>query len=326
VLRFRPDPAEPAPGTRPRNRGAAGERRRLWMLLIALGLVLATMRQLNKPKTALRLGQIFGASDVADEPQPQFPFVSGEVDTLEQPVVRATRIGLASRSEAASDALALVRDNTYFRPAETEAWFGLFARLQKLEDLELEQASLGERTFAQLLKQPQVYRGQVVTLRGTVRREELQNAPANALNIKTYHRLWIAPRGGGTSLFVVYCLDLPEGFPRGEKLHVPLSATGIFFKNWSYASQTGLAIAPVVLARGVHWQPAPLQPGHRRIARKTGLLAGLLVVVILWQIFRNTRRSPRKLPATQAITFPEVPDVETIEGQLQNLANSERGA
>ena len=330
MLRFRAQSVEVDPGTRLREKRGRRQRRRLWMLLVCLGLVLATMRQLNQPNTARRLGQIFGAPEVATHQQTEKqpgPFVLGEVGAGELPAAVTGGDDAVTKHEDASEGLAGVKDNTYFRPSEHGAWFGLFERLLQMNSQELQDASLGEMTYAQLLKQPDVYRGEVVSLRGTMRLEERQEAPANALGIEMYHRLWISPRGGGSSLFAVYCLELPDRFPRGEKLQVPVSVTGYFFKNWSYASQGGLAIAPVVLARSVDWQ-APVTPPARRTVSsegitKTLLFAGVLAAVAVYFVLRKTRRPKRFSPEAHSLTFPEASSVETIDEQLQRLAETE---
>ena len=330
MLQFRPQPVEAVAGTRLRDRRTRRQRFRLWMLLIALGLVVSTMRQLNSPNTAKRLGQIFGAPEVASQQNSEqraeqaFVLESGDGQGIEP-----LAVGAASETggEDASDALGGVKDNTYFRPGEGAAWFGLFERLQQTDAQELQAASLGEMTYAQLLKQPDVYRGKAVTLRGTVRLEEPQEAPENSLGIESYHRLWISPQGGGPSLFAVYCLKLPEGFPRGEKLHASVSVTGYFFKNWSYASQGGLAIAPVVLAQSIDWQQ-PATPTARRTVSsegiaKTFLISGVFAALAVYVVLRKTRRPKRNSPTSESLTFPEATNVETIDEQLQRLADRE---
>ena len=330
MLQFRSHPVEAVAGTRLRDRRARRQRFRLWMLLIALGLVVATMRQLNSPNTAKRLGQIFGVPEVASqqnsEQSAKQAFVLESGDDQDSASL-AAGTAVASASEDASKVLGGVKDNTYFRPEESAAWFGLFERLLLTDAQKLRDASLGEMTYAQLLKQPEVYRGKAVTLRGTVRLEEPQEAPGNRLGIESYHRLWISPKGGGPSLFAVYCLGLPEGFPRGEKLHASVSVTGYFFKNWSYASQGGLAIAPVVLASNVDWQP-PATPAARQTVSSEGLTKTLLIASVfaaltIALVLRNTRRPKRHSPTSESLTFPEATNIETIDEQLQRLAERE---
>ncbi len=326
MLRFRPHPAEAAIVSRNSNRRASRQRWRLWMLLVALGLVLATMRQLNQPKTAQRLGQIFGSPEVATQPEQavrQFVLESG-ADDFEPPVVVAEKDSLG---EDASDALSLVQDNTYFRPAESAAWFGLFERLQEMNSAQLGEATLGEMTYVQLLKQPQVYRGKVVTIRGILRRDEVERPAENALGIEAYHRLVIQPQGGGHWPFVVYCLELPSNFPRGDNLQTPIAVTGYFFKNWSYAWQDGLGVAPVVLARQVDWQPTPAPP-TRRAPSGQNLTTAITVACVfaaltVYLVLRNTRRPQRSSPTTESISFPDESSVTTIQERLERFAESE---
>jgi len=341
VLRFGPNLDEAATGRRNRNGSASRQRWRLWMLLVALGLVLVTMRKLNSPNTARRLGQIFGAPEVAtQQQQPVPPFVLGS-DVLgggggalgggknfEPPIVATKKHAVG---ENVSDALALVKDNTYFRPAESAAWFGLFARLQNRNARQLREEGLGEVTYVQLLEQPEVYRGRVVTVRGTLRREEVERPAKNSLGIETYHRLVIQPRGGGHWPFVVYCLELPSSFPRGDDLQAPIAVTGFFFKNWSYAWQDGLGIAPVVLASNVDWQPAVAAPIRR--APSGQKLTAAIVAACLFAaltvslVLRNTRRPRRPSPSTESISFPKESNVESnvesIQDRLERLAKTE---
>ena len=65
-------------------------------------------------------------------------------------------------------------------------------------------------------------------------------APDNTLGIEQYFVLWIKPAGGQLSPFLVYCLDLPSGFPSVSdrysgasttELNEPIVVTGLFFSN-----------------------------------------------------------------------------------------------
>lgn len=314
------------------------------MLLIALGLVVATMRQLNQPGTARRLEQIFSAAEVATQRGPEHEFTLSMNDSLALASVPTESVGRTdpavpspisegyssedASSDDASDALAQVQDNTYFRPVENKAWFHLFGRLQQMDNQQLGKQTLGELTYAQLLKQPDVYRGQVVTIRGTLRREDVEQAPENSVDIKTYHRLVIQPRGGGHWPFVVYCLEIPKDLPRGDNLDIPIAVNGFFFKNWSYAWQDGLGIAPVILAREVDWQPASPQKTRRPVtiqALTTAILvAAGFAVAVLWLALRNTRRPRRFARSQESVNLPKKESTnESVHERLQRLAEAE---
>jgi hypothetical protein len=353
MLRFRPNVDEPAARL---SGGKVADNRlrwRLWILVIALGLVVATMRRLDQPSTTVRLEEIFGTTEMVLQPDTDRPFVLGMDETLqkepdvanpddtkpddpdsEDPDPDVRDPAKLSKSEAPStdrqdlrDALDQVQDNTYFRPAEHEAWFALLGRLQQMNSLQVAENSWGELSYAQLLKQPDVYRGRIVTLSGTLRREEVEQAAANTMGVADYHRLVIQPRGGGHWPLIAYCLDLPAELPRGDDLNSPVTVHGYFFKNWSYAWQDGLGVAPVVLARNVDWQPsAPRNPQFT--ISLPGLAAALLVaggiaVAVVWLAIRNTRRPTNVADSQQSIVFPDSEGAETVPQQLQALAEAE---
>lgn len=116
---------------------------------------------------------------------------------------------------------------------------------------------MGNVTYAQLLAQPDVYRGKIVTVQGRVLREESLDAPSNYVGITSYHRLVLRPSGGGVWPIIVYCLKLPDNFSHGDKFPVEVAVDGVFFKNWSYAWDEGLGLAPVILAKNISLHPAP---------------------------------------------------------------------
>ncbi|MEM8947018.1 MAG: hypothetical protein AAGD11_17720 [Planctomycetota bacterium] len=299
------------------------------------------MRHLSQPETAEQLGQLFGgasrttvaSADLRTELPSSLSDQQG-LAMLDIPT-ESDMAGVPERDAAPSafqaktaDTLAAVRDNTYFRPAESKAWFGMFKRLldgrrgQPVED------SFGELTYTQLLKQPDVYRGRVVTVRGVVRREELLRVPKNSLGLESYHRLWIEPVGGTDWPIVTYCLHLPEKFPRGDHLDAAVSVTGYFFKNWSYPWRDGLGIAPVVLSGEVSWtEPTTanaIAPKTRQSLPRTALIAGAIAAVAVYLTIRTTSFSRRSLASTPAaVSGGEDAEAQAIREQLQALAESE---
>ncbi len=156
------------------------------------------------------------------------------------------------------DYLSLVRDDTVFRPVESDGWFHLFALLAATPADELTRASEVRVGYLQLSQQPNEYRGRLVTVSGVARAAKLVEAPRNAFGVTQYYQLWLQPNRTVGELIVLYCLELPEGFPLGEELDQQCSATGFFFKRWAYASQGGITTAPLVIAKTLDWKPAPV--------------------------------------------------------------------
>jgi hypothetical protein len=258
----------------------------------------------NSSATRPRLGQL-----------PSVDFRStGEPGGLAQnyPEPLTGKLGQADRSESEggrsdqslpidSELLNQIKDNASFRPQERAAWFALFGRLEALSNAALHASSIGQLSYAQLVSQPDAYRGRMVTIRGTAIRAEVEHPTDNPLGLAEYYRLWLQPAGGGEWPFVVYALQLPDRFPRGDRLRLPVAVTGYFFKNWSYSWGDGLGLAPIILAAGVDWtppiatrQPVP-QVGWSRLALAVAATIGvaLLVLLLAW---RQTARRP--LPAS----------------------------
>ncbi len=163
-------------------------------------------------------------------------------------------------------ALSAVRDNTVFRSSERHAWFRLLEQLDQQSLASLEQASPQRVGFLQLFEQSNVYRGRLVTVRGTATLGYRVQAPSNIYGIKEYSVFWIAPAGGPNSPIAVYALQPPEGFPAlkdkdRDRATTPLNEemefTGYYFKRWAYPARDGLRIAPLLLAKTARWTPPP---------------------------------------------------------------------
>lgn len=157
-------------------------------------------------------------------------------------------------------------------------------------------ASIGPITYAQLFRQPDDYRGRLVDLLGTVRRVEPINLPKNAYGIKAYNQVWLFPRDNPTAPVVVYCLDLPKGFPTGGSVSAQASLTGFFFKRWAYAAPDADRVAPMLLAKTLRWWKEPavapepaMRPRWLPLVITLGALAAMFAAwyVSLWA------RSPR---------------------------------
>lgn len=316
-------------------------RLKLWLLLGMLALVGLMMRHLQQPKTIENLGRLFSLQEQRDGPRSENrelaePRVDlrtsddlsiigvrdGETasDSVERTAEdddskspeRLSGSNLGTQDGDLPALLADVQDNAVFLESETAAWLATLAEAQNHLESEIEGSSLGRVAYAQLIQQPQVYRGQVVTIHGTALREEELRPTDNQLGIDTYHRLIIAPEGGGQFPFFAYVLALPESFPRGDGIRQRVVIHGYFFKNNSYAADAGMSVAPVIVAKEVQWQPTSANTLGRAAVR-TGLppwwaiaTVAAFACLIVTLLHLNTRRkkSTRKLPG--AADLPEL--------------------
>ena len=143
-------------------------------------------------------------------------------------------MGLDSRprfpSFPAESELSSIRDDTVFRGEESGAWYGILAALQNSSATLLEQYSLGPVNFAQLYKRPADFRAHVIEVEGDVRRAHYLDAPQNDFGIDGYWQCWLFPKGDSNPI-VVYALDMPPGFPSGQKMLERVHFSAAFFKR-----------------------------------------------------------------------------------------------
>lgn len=311
-------------------------KRRLWTLLIALGLVLAMMRYLDRRETHDRLSLLLTGKPVPEErtgetsgdPQTAItePLADSHQDDLlsteTPPRLPAAEYRYTEVSESLSALdFSSVKDNTYFRSEEQEVWFKLFAHLMETDSETLQAKSAGTVAYAQLVDQPEAYRGKVVTILGRVLRTENIEPVANQAGITSYYRLWIAPAGGGNYPFVVYSVTLPEAFPQGDQPTESVKVHGYFFKKWSYSWDEGLGVAPVLLAKQIEWSPPREGPVPiRESVSQPWLIAGILAaatfaLLVVWIAMRGTSRRRKDLASLETQQpLPESPAQETRGG------------
>jgi hypothetical protein len=225
-----------------RNFSSRREQLRLLALFVPLALVILFMARLRDPKTAAAINTFFAGAEPQQHIKPR-PLVAGSAPPRSPTPIPGIR----------DDVLKTVEDNTYFRTAEKDAWFHFFELVQK-EEIGPAQGVPVE--YAQLVDQPNVYRGKLVTVRGTARQITQEKPADNDLGIASYYQVVIQPADGANWPIVVYCLELPKGTAVGDRVSLDVSVTGLFFKKLSYTWRDGLGIAPVIVARTLTTGPA----------------------------------------------------------------------
>jgi hypothetical protein len=158
-----------------------------------------------------------------------------------------------------------LEDDSVFRRDENEAFFSLLKLLSNSQENDLRIASKGVRTFRQLYDQPDDYRGEIVTVYGTVRRViPYTNNPPNEQGITKHYKVWITPHGVSTPIAAV-CTEMPADYPSGEEVEAEI--TGFFYKRLKYASNTPgefnrstgqreevFRSSPLILAKTLTWR------------------------------------------------------------------------
>ncbi|HZL87166.1 MAG TPA: hypothetical protein VFB96_02210 [Pirellulaceae bacterium] len=214
--------------------------------------------------------------------------------------------------------LGRVRDDSPFlRPDENQLWHHLFWQLGRTDEKSLAAKSQGQVAYAQLYRQPARYRGQIVTVRGSVRRAYRVQASRNHLGIDEYYVFWMHPFESADTPLVVYALELPSGFPALKErdrdgmtaLHEEVAFHGYLFKRGAYPGQSGTYNAPLLLARVGQWKPERLgmreteRLGSRIIWQAVALalaVATVIAAAVYWTSFR--RRAPKALTDELAVS------------------------
>ncbi|MEE2780936.1 MAG: hypothetical protein VX431_01935 [Planctomycetota bacterium] len=325
-----------------RNYFSRREQWRLLALVMGLGLVVVMMREAAREETWYWLTGRQPSLDAPDsKPQPDY-------DTSYQPTPppeRSDAVRIINDEFPAAGPedgyfpgvvpgyLARVEDNrTHQHPEEAAAWFNLWQVLQANEDQFIDPESTGPVTFGELFEQPEIFRGKLVTIEGTVQRAEyVTAAKKNRAKIEGYYRLILRLRGGVNRPVFLYALHLPEKFPLGDNLSAPISATAFFYKNWLYSGEQGHSwIAPVLLCKSVRWEPKPVvnQKIDDTTAIALTLALALISIFIAWWLMKRSNRVPHATDKVRFnITTPPEIDPEEVEQtareHLRDLASRE---
>jgi len=231
---------------RPRNYLGRGEQRRLfwtWMPLALVVLLVAGWfeRTYVRRDDDPRMEQVDTVVPFAEEKLPDAVVI--EPEPPEAAEETAFELGAPARS------LATVRDDTVFRDGDREAWFSMWQTLRSTDPTVLRKSPATSVSFAELFGQPKAFRGRLVRFKGLVKRLQYVEAPANDSNIDGYWQAWVRPDLGPPTPIVVYFLEVPPGFPTGERIEERIEVVGYFFKRWAYQATDAIRTAPLVVAR-----------------------------------------------------------------------------
>ncbi len=193
-------------------------------MLAGLLLVMMAIGQLGRPTTHRAIGRMLGEAT---------------------PVATATPLA-DTPPLLGPETFAEVTDNAPFRDAEQAAWFRVINTVRAAEVEALSSQSIGLVGYAALSSQPDVYRGRVLSVAGTVHRVEAVTPATNDAGIDRLWRVTMQPLGGEVWPITVYTLEEPRGVADEP---YEASAIGVFFKKLSYRWAEGVGVTPVVVAR-----------------------------------------------------------------------------
>ena len=153
-------------------------------------------------------------------------------------------------------ALSRVADGTFWTSEDSDAFYLQLARVDQLDE-----TGASTTGTLPLLQQPDVYRGQVLRVVGSLQLANPRDAKPNRAGIKRYWKLWVVPKDGGVRPTILVVPTIPASIrallrkdgtvdsesPSGNTGEI--IAVGRFLKRLPYRSTVGADIAPVVVGR-----------------------------------------------------------------------------
>jgi hypothetical protein len=315
-------------GAAPRNYLAPGEHRRLFWrvmpLAAAVVLVLGWVENTWFPRAQPRpAAQANTKLEALRGPIPEGDAVLIERD--EEPFEPSVP---AAELSAPAPALAQVRDATFFRDEEIDAWLQSFITLESSGRDGLRRGRPRDVSFSELFGQPRTFRGRLVRMRGKLHRLERLRAPANDYGIDDYWQGWLEPAGGPPSPVVLHCLQLPDGMPHGMDISEDVEVTGYFLKNYAYVARDTIRVAPLIMVLEPTWKPLPstVPQGGLHGAVSLGTVAVATVATALAAVaiggFLSRRRATHRGTAAPADLDAALAgaDICTVEESLRRVA------
>ncbi len=207
------------------------------------------------------------------------------------------------------------------RVKEADTYYRTLAHVSRLDDRFLKKHARSDVLYVNLLRNPDSYRGKLITIRGTARRITKTEVGKNKYGIQKAYEAWLLTPDSGSDLIRLVATDLDSRLPTGKEVSVEVEATGYFLKLYSYASQGGQHQAPLILA-------ARIQPSVVRTSVPDGtglepyilffaLFVGCTTIIAATLYSRGDRKFKQKLKA-------DFPDLDTPpENFLEQLKDQE---
>ncbi len=170
--------------------------------------------------------------------------------------VRDDTLGLQPEDRAAY--FAGLQACRHIRTAQLEEWSAEFLQnRQTTVSIAAGQADIIGSTFGDVLEHPQGFRGQLVSMRGCLRRLVKYDPGQNRQGFRHVYEAWVYPDDSQGNPVVVVFTKKPNGLPMGADLSEDVQFTGYFLKNYGYEAQDVPRRAPLFLAGGVDWLEMP---------------------------------------------------------------------
>ena len=283
---------------RPRARRARPAPQSVYLKLVFMGaLLVVVLAIILNPGLLYRVGLPREEAPVTRPAGPDVPARSVRIVTESLPATRPTtsRAAPSPWSETRPAGLplgidrAILNDVEDLQPIETGAYFEALKAVRALPEAAFAQPGLPQVTLADLLEEPALFRGRLVTVRGNLRRLERQPLGENAAGLSRVHEGQIRHDGSGFFTFVV--IDDP---PPEARVGRDVECTAVFLKVWVYRDQREtLRRTPLLMGRRLVVLE-PQYPDQFQIPLALGTAVGVLLVALMVLAVVFYRRGDRR--------------------------------
>lgn len=242
--------------------------------------------------------------------------VSVATESPPQPV---RMLDSATPSDDLKQKLSVVSDDSLqIRPAEQPLYWELLEQ-GKSENWGSADSPL-RPTYQEVMEKLPQHRGTLLSATGKLRRLLRYEIDRSGTPVPLYEG-WFFTSDSGNHPWVVQFLDAPPGVTPGDELSLPISVTGLLFKNYEYESKAGLSAAPLLITDQVRITPqavavTPTTSRRRNLLPLAIILFGLLFFLKyvspgMFKPIRTRRRQPEDLP--ERIELPADPPLSVVK-------------
>lgn len=268
------------------------------MLVMALGMMIGSWFVANRVRT----------QEGAIEDKSGTSTVTGRLEATERD--ESTESNESVRAVELSRLSDFQDHSRYFEP---DAYYYLLDLARRNPSKWLDEHARRDVTWAHLFRDPDKYRGQLIFLKGRLRRLVDDDTGENDYGFMKRYEGWLYTDEGGQYPYAVIVSDPPTGMPLGS-IHESVSVSGYFLGWYRYTSQEGkVHAAPILLGRRFHWhQQPPIRPDSA-FGLVGGLIAGALAAIclVVFSYLALRKGPPRASTASgsdsEPLIFEELP-------------------
>ncbi|TWT64477.1 hypothetical protein [Rubinisphaera italica] len=189
---------------------------------------------------------------LASQAPDPFGSSSNAVNSSVSPVDTENSSKVGSATNIPPDWLESINDQFMgLRVDESDAYYRILAHVSRLDEDLLNEKARKDILHVNLIHSPNLFRGELISLKGTARRILPLKTTDNPYGVKTAYEVWITTEDSGNDPWRVVTTSLDKRLPRGENVNAPVKLVGYFFKLYSYASNGGQHMAPLILSARV---------------------------------------------------------------------------